>query len=131
MAQSQAKVDTSNLKEDITKLKSQIVESPEELKSQMEKMRETVKKIKNSIVSRRLLGLQVHVVEFLTHRFEFYFFFQTETDDCVVEMQNRVQNVAHTEAEIQQMFGLLQDLESSMNTSKLRQEQVYLFYTST
>lgn len=35
-----------------------------------------------------------------------------------------VQSVTHTEAEIQQMFGLLQDLESSMNGTKLRQEEV-------
>uniref|UniRef100_A0A3B5PXW6 UF2 component of NDC80 kinetochore complex n=1 Tax=Xiphophorus maculatus TaxID=8083 RepID=A0A3B5PXW6_XIPMA len=94
---SQVKVDVSNLKEDITKLKSQIVESPEELKSQKEKMKEAVKKIKNSIA---------------------------ETDEYVVEMQNRVQSVAHAEAELQQMNSLLQDLESSMNNTRLRQEEV-------
>ncbi|KAK5599134.1 hypothetical protein CRENBAI_025692 [Crenichthys baileyi] len=92
----QMKVDVSNLKEDISKLKSQIVESPEELKSQMEKMRETVKNIKKSI---------------------------TETDECAVEMQNRVQNATHSEAEIHQMYVLLQDLESSMNNAKQRQEE--------
>ncbi|KAE8297888.1 Kinetochore protein Nuf2 Cell division cycle-associated protein 1 [Larimichthys crocea] len=92
----QVKVDVSNLKEDIGKLKSQIVESPEELKSQMEKMRENVKNIKTSIEG---------------------------TDGCVVELQGMVQNVTHTEAEIQQMFNLLQDLESSMNNTKQRQEE--------
>ncbi|XP_029358579.1 kinetochore protein Nuf2 [Echeneis naucrates] len=91
----QVKVDISNLKEDITKLKSQIVESPEELKSQMEKMRDNVKNIKNST---------------------------TYTDERVVELQNMVQNVIHTEAEIQQTFNLLQDLESSMNNAKQRQD---------
>uniref|UniRef100_A0A8D2ZL71 Kinetochore protein Nuf2 N-terminal domain-containing protein n=1 Tax=Scophthalmus maximus TaxID=52904 RepID=A0A8D2ZL71_SCOMX len=91
----QLKVDVSNLKEDIGRLKSQIVESPEELKSQMEKMRENVKNIKNSI---------------------------KETDERVVELQNMVQSVTHTEAEIQQMLNLLQDLESSMNNTKQRQE---------
>ncbi|MED6291172.1 hypothetical protein CHARACLAT_020745, partial [Characodon lateralis] len=96
----QMKVDVSSLKEDISKLKSQIVESPEELKSQMEKMRETVKNIKKSI---------------------------TETDECTVEMQNRVQNATHSEAEIHQMYVLLQDLESSMNNAKQRQEEVYSF----
>lgn len=35
-----------------------------------------------------------------------------------------VQSVTHTEAEIQQMFNLLQDLESSMNGTKHRQEEV-------
>uniref|UniRef100_UPI0037E8D81A kinetochore protein Nuf2 n=1 Tax=Semicossyphus pulcher TaxID=241346 RepID=UPI0037E8D81A len=92
----QVKVDVSNLKEDIGKLKSQIVESPEELKSQMEKMRENVKNIKNSM---------------------------EETDECVVELQSMVQSVTHTEAEIQQMYNLLQDLESSMNNTKQRQEE--------
>ncbi|CAB1456116.1 unnamed protein product [Pleuronectes platessa] len=89
------KVDVSNLKEDIGKLKSQIVESPEELRTQMERMRENVKSIKNSI---------------------------TEADERAVELQNMVQNVTHTEAEIQQMYNLLQDLESSMNNAKQRQE---------
>uniref|UniRef100_A0A3Q1HI34 Kinetochore protein Nuf2 N-terminal domain-containing protein n=1 Tax=Anabas testudineus TaxID=64144 RepID=A0A3Q1HI34_ANATE len=92
----QIKVDVSSLKEEIGKLKSQIVESPEELKSQMEKMRENVKNIKNSI---------------------------KETDERVVELQNMVQSVTHTEAEIQQMLNLLQDLESSMNNTKQRQEE--------
>lgn len=35
-----------------------------------------------------------------------------------------VQSVTHAEAEIQQMHRLLQDLESSMNSSKQRQEEV-------
>ncbi|XP_020481995.2 kinetochore protein Nuf2 [Labrus bergylta] len=92
----QVKVDVSNLKEDIGKLKSQIVESPEELKSQMEKMRENVKSIKNSI---------------------------KETDERGVELQSMVQSVTHTDTEIQQMYSLLQDLESSMNKTKQRQEE--------
>uniref|UniRef100_A0A3P8TB86 UF2 component of NDC80 kinetochore complex n=1 Tax=Amphiprion percula TaxID=161767 RepID=A0A3P8TB86_AMPPE len=92
----QVKVDVSSLKEDIGRLKSQIVESPEELKSQMEKMRENVKNIKNSI---------------------------EETDERVVEMQNMVQGETHCEAENQQMYNLLQDLESSMNNAKQRQEK--------
>ncbi|XP_045931161.1 kinetochore protein Nuf2 [Micropterus dolomieu] len=92
----QVKVDVSNLKEDVGKLKSQIVESPEELKTQMERMRENVKNIKHSI---------------------------EETDERVVELQNMVQTVTQTEAEIQQMYHLLQDLESSMNNTKQRQEE--------
>ncbi|XP_034023269.1 kinetochore protein Nuf2 [Thalassophryne amazonica] len=92
----QLKVDISNLKEDITKIKSQIVESPEELKSQMEKMRENVKNIKSCI---------------------------KQTDERVVELQNIVQSVTHTEAEILQKYSLLQDLESSMNNGKKRQEE--------
>ncbi|TNM88313.1 kinetochore protein Nuf2 [Takifugu flavidus] len=92
----QVKVDVSNLKEDIGRFKSQIVESPEELKSQMEKMRENVKNIKISI---------------------------EDSDERVVELQNMVQSVTHTEAEIQQMYNLLQDLESSMNGTKHRQEE--------
>lgn len=36
-----------------------------------------------------------------------------------------VQSVSHTEAEIQQMLNLLQDLESSMNNTKQRQEEVW------
>ncbi|XP_075869442.1 kinetochore protein Nuf2 [Nelusetta ayraudi] len=92
----QVKVDVSNLKEDIGKLKSQIVESPEELKSQLEKMRENIKTSKMSI---------------------------EETDGCMVELQNMVQNVAHAEAEIQQMLNLLQDLESSFNGAKQRQDE--------
>lgn len=35
-----------------------------------------------------------------------------------------VQSVTHTETEIQQMLNLLQDLESSMNNSKQKQETV-------
>ena len=42
----------------------------------------------------------------------------------MVELQNMVQNMTHTEAEIQQMSNLLQDLESSMNNTKQRQEEV-------
>ncbi|KAK5873094.1 hypothetical protein PBY51_013738 [Eleginops maclovinus] len=93
---SQMKVDVSNLKEDIATLRSNIVESPEELKSQMEKMKENKNNIKESI---------------------------QETDGRVVELQNMVQSVTHMEGEIQQMFNLLQDLESSMNNSKQRQEE--------
>ncbi|KAM9410517.1 kinetochore protein Nuf2-like isoform 2-T2 [Pholidichthys leucotaenia] len=92
----QMKVDVSSLKEEIGKLKSQIVESPEELKSQMEKMRESVKTIKESI---------------------------EKTDESVVELQNMVQDVSHAEAEVQQIYGLLQDLESSMGNAKQRQEK--------
>ncbi|XP_029007258.1 kinetochore protein Nuf2 [Betta splendens] len=92
----QIKLDISSLKEEVGKLKSQIVESPEELKSQMEKMRENVKDIKNSV---------------------------KETDECVVELQNMVQSMTNTEAEIQHILGLLQDLESSMNNTKQRQEE--------
>lgn len=50
--------------------------------------------------------------------------FQEDTDERVVELQNMVQNMTHTEAEIQQMSNLLQDLESSMNNTKQRQEEV-------
>jgi len=50
--------------------------------------------------------------------------FQKETDERVVELQNMVQAVTHTEAEIQQMYSFLQDLESSMNNTKQRQEEV-------
>ncbi|XP_051270383.1 kinetochore protein Nuf2 [Dicentrarchus labrax] len=92
----QVKVSFSNVKEEIGKLKSQIVESPEELKSQMEKMRENLKNIKLSIA---------------------------ETDERVVELQNMVQGVTHNQTEMQQIYNLLQDLESSMNTTKQRQEE--------
>ncbi|XP_074531079.1 kinetochore protein Nuf2 [Halichoeres trimaculatus] len=92
----QVKLDVSSLKEEINKLKSQIVESPEELKSQMEKMRDNVKQIKNSL---------------------------EETDERGVELQSMVQSVTQTEAEIQQMLNLLQDLEGSMNNTKQRQEE--------
>ncbi|XP_013877730.1 kinetochore protein Nuf2 [Austrofundulus limnaeus] len=92
----QIKVDVGDLKEDISTLKSQIVESPEELKSEMERMRECVKTMKISI---------------------------KDTDERLVELQNMVQGVGHTEAEVQQMFSLLQDLESSMNSTKQLQEE--------
>uniref|UniRef100_A0A673ATK6 UF2 component of NDC80 kinetochore complex n=1 Tax=Sphaeramia orbicularis TaxID=375764 RepID=A0A673ATK6_9TELE len=92
----QVKLNVTNLKEDITKLKSQIVESPEELKSQMEKMRDNVKNIKNSI---------------------------EQTDERGVELQSMVQSVTQTEAEMQQMYNLLLDLESSMNNTKQLQEE--------
>ncbi|XP_040059612.1 kinetochore protein Nuf2 [Gasterosteus aculeatus] len=92
----QVKVDVCSLKEDIGKLRSQIVESPEELKAQMEKMRENVKNIKNNI---------------------------KETDERMVEIQNSVQSVTQNEAEIQHMYNLLQDLESSMNNTKQRVEE--------
>lgn len=129
VCQAQVKVDVSNLKEDIGKLKSQIVESPEELKSQMEKMRENVKNIKNSIVSRKADRGCLQKLLFWDEvrcwiRFCFHWF-QEETDERVVELQNMVQSVTHTEAEIQQMYNLLQDLESSMNNTKQRQEEVW------
>lgn len=92
----EVKVEVTNLKEDITKLKSQIVESPEELKSQMEKMRDNVKNIKLSI---------------------------EQADEYVVELQSMVQTVSHSEAEIQQMYGLLLELEDSMNNTKQLQEE--------
>lgn len=63
--------------------------------------------------------------------FYFFFYFKAETDEYVVEMQNRVQSVAHAEAELQQMNSLLQDLESSMNNTRLRQEEVRSTLTST
>ncbi|KAJ4927486.1 hypothetical protein JOQ06_015213 [Pogonophryne albipinna] len=90
------KVDVSNLKEDVSKLRSQIVQSPEELKSQMERMRENVKNIKCTI---------------------------EDTDGRVVELQSMMQSVTHTEAKLQQMFNLLQDLESSMTNSKQREQE--------
>ncbi|XP_022049922.1 kinetochore protein Nuf2 [Acanthochromis polyacanthus] len=93
----QVKVDVSSLKEDLGRLKSQIVESPEELRSTMEKMRENVKNIKISI---------------------------KETEERIVEMQNMVQGVTQSEAEIHQTYNLLQDLESSMNNTKQRQEEL-------
>lgn len=43
----------------------------------------------------------------------------------MVELQSMVQSVTQTEAEIQHMYGLLQDLESSMNNTKQRQEGVH------
>lgn len=92
----QLKVDVSNLKEDVSKLRSQIVESPEELKSQMERMREDVKTIKCTI---------------------------EDTDGRVVELQSMMQSVTHTEAKLQQMFNLLQDLESSLTNSKQREQE--------
>uniref|UniRef100_A0A3B4A4Q5 Kinetochore protein Nuf2 N-terminal domain-containing protein n=1 Tax=Periophthalmus magnuspinnatus TaxID=409849 RepID=A0A3B4A4Q5_9GOBI len=93
----QVKVEVTNLKEDISKLKSQIVESPEELKSQMEKMRDNVKNIKMSI---------------------------EQADECVVELQSMVQAVGFTEAETQQTYGLLLELEDSINNTKHMQEEV-------
>lgn len=92
----QVKVEVTNLKEDITKLKSQIVESPEELKSQMEKMRDHVKNIKLST---------------------------EQADEYVVELQSMVQAVSHSEAEIHQIYGLLLELEDSMNNTKQFQEE--------
>ncbi|KAM6980792.1 kinetochore protein Nuf2 [Aplochiton taeniatus] len=93
----QMKVDVSTLKEDIGKLKSQIVESPEELNNQMEKMKNSVKNLKLSI---------------------------EQADERLVELQNTVQTVTHNEAEIQLMYKLLQDLQSGMNTTKERHEEV-------
>lgn len=49
---------------------------------------------------------------------------QEETDERIVELQNMMQGVTQTEAEIQQMLSLLQDLETSMNNTKQRQEEV-------
>ncbi|KAM3877997.1 kinetochore protein Nuf2 [Diretmus argenteus] len=93
----QLKVDVGTLKEDNAKLKSQIVESPEELKSQMEKMRENLKNIKST---------------------------REHSDERAVELQNTVQGVTHSEAEIQLMYTLLQDLQSSLINSKQREEEV-------
>lgn len=42
----------------------------------------------------------------------------------MVEIQNSVQSVTQNEAEIQHMYNLLQDLESSMNNTKQRVEEV-------
>uniref|UniRef100_A0A8C6TRG5 UF2 component of NDC80 kinetochore complex n=1 Tax=Neogobius melanostomus TaxID=47308 RepID=A0A8C6TRG5_9GOBI len=92
----QIKVEVTNLKEDITKLKSQIVDSPEELKSQMEKMRDNVKSIKLSI---------------------------EQADEYVVELQSMIQVVSHSEADSQQMYRLLLELEDSMNNTKQHQEE--------
>ncbi|XP_061535670.1 kinetochore protein Nuf2 [Phycodurus eques] len=92
----QAKMDVNNTKENITKLKSQIVESPEELKIQMEKMRKDVKNIKSSI---------------------------EQADEFVVELQNMVHRVTHTDLEIQQMYSLLQELEIGMNDRKQEYEE--------
>lgn len=37
-----------------------------------------------------------------------------------------VQGVTHTDAEIQLVYSLLQDMESSMNNSKQQQEEVFI-----
>ncbi|XP_061685374.1 kinetochore protein Nuf2 isoform X2 [Syngnathoides biaculeatus] len=87
----QVKMDVNDIKEDITKLKSQIVESPEELKLQVEKKKEDVKNIKSSI---------------------------EQMNAFVVELQNSVQRVTHTDLDTQQMYSLLQELEVSMNDRK-------------
>lgn len=50
--------------------------------------------------------------------------FQEESDERVVELQSMVQSASHTEAEIQQMYDLLQDLEISMSNSQQRQKEV-------
>ncbi|KAK6318652.1 hypothetical protein J4Q44_G00098630 [Coregonus suidteri] len=92
----QLKVDVATLKENIGKLKSQIVESPEEMKIQMEKMKENVKNIKLAIET---------------------------ADERLVGLQGNVQGVTHSEAEIQLMFKLLQDLQSSMNKTQQHQEE--------
>lgn len=118
------KVDISSLKEDISKLKSQIVESPEELKSQMEKMRENVKNIKISIVCPDGVFLHKSFSTVTDNHLCHFSRFQEESDERVVELQNMVQIVSHTEAEIQQMYSLLQDLEISMTNSKQRQKEV-------
>ncbi|CAL8337564.1 unnamed protein product [Merluccius merluccius] len=93
----QSKVDVSNLKETIGKLKSQIVESPEELKNQMEKMRENLRIIKTSI---------------------------KDADEQLVEFQNKVQGVKQSEGEIQLMYGLLEDLQSGLHSTKQRMEEL-------
>lgn len=41
-----------------------------------------------------------------------------------MELQNAVQNMSHTEAEMQQMHHLLLDLEGSMNLTHQLQEEV-------
>ncbi|CAL8336391.1 unnamed protein product [Lota lota] len=91
------KVDISTLKEDIVRIRSQIVESPEELKNQMEKMRENLRIIKTSI---------------------------KDADERLVELQNTVQGVEQSGGEIQLMYGLLQDLQSVLNSSKQRNEEL-------
>ncbi|KAJ7994396.1 hypothetical protein DPEC_G00248850 [Dallia pectoralis] len=91
------KVDVASQKEDIGKLKSQIVESPEEMKIEMEKMKDNVRTIKEAI---------------------------KQADERLVELQGNVHGVTHSEAEIQLMFQLLQDLETSINKTKLHQEEV-------
>ncbi|XP_055773808.1 kinetochore protein Nuf2 isoform X2 [Salvelinus fontinalis] len=92
----QLKVDVATLKENIGKLKSQIVESPEEMKIQMEKMKENVKNIKLAIET---------------------------ADERLVGLQSNVQGVTHSEADIQLIFKLLQDLQSSMNKTQQHQAQ--------
>uniref|UniRef100_A0A8C7NZY6 Kinetochore protein Nuf2 N-terminal domain-containing protein n=1 Tax=Oncorhynchus mykiss TaxID=8022 RepID=A0A8C7NZY6_ONCMY len=92
----QLKVDVATLKENIGKLKSQIVESPEEMKIQMEKMKENVKNIKLAIET---------------------------ADERLVGLQSNVQGVTHSEADIQLIFKLLQDLQSSMNKTQQHQEE--------
>lgn len=87
----QGKVDMSNLKEDIDKLQSQVVESPEELKNQMEKLRESTRLNKTSI---------------------------KDADVQLVELQNSVQRVNKVEGELQLMFGLLQDLQAGLSSTK-------------
>uniref|UniRef100_A0A673W0L3 UF2 component of NDC80 kinetochore complex n=1 Tax=Salmo trutta TaxID=8032 RepID=A0A673W0L3_SALTR len=92
----QLKVDVATLKENIGKLKSQIVESPEEMKIQMEKMKENVKNIKLAIET---------------------------ADERLVGLQSDVQGVTQSEADIQLIFKLLQDLQSSMNKTQQHQEE--------
>ncbi|KAL1007868.1 hypothetical protein UPYG_G00092750 [Umbra pygmaea] len=91
------KVEVASLKEAVIKLKSQIVESPEEMKIEMEKMKDNVKNIKLSI---------------------------KRADERLVGLQSNVQGVTHTDAEIQLMLQLLQDLQTSMNKTQLHQEEV-------
>ncbi|XP_036387105.1 kinetochore protein Nuf2 isoform X2 [Megalops cyprinoides] len=92
----QRKMDVATLKEEITKLKSQIVESPEELRNEMEKMKEKVKNIKHS---------------------------KERADECLVELQIKMQGVNQTEAEIQLMYKLLQDLQGVMDKMNIQQEE--------
>lgn len=49
---------------------------------------------------------------------------QEQADERVVELQSMVQTVGHFEADIQQMYSLLLDLEGSMNDTKQLQEEV-------
>ncbi|XP_077426387.1 kinetochore protein Nuf2 [Vanacampus margaritifer] len=92
----QVKMDINGRKEDITKLKSGIVESPEELQIQMERMRGKVNDIKSSI---------------------------GQADEDLVELQNMVQRMNHTDMKIQKMYDFLQDLEINMNGCKQEHDE--------
>ncbi|XP_041945406.1 kinetochore protein Nuf2 isoform X2 [Alosa sapidissima] len=94
---SQLKTDVSALKEAISKLKSQIVESPEDLKNEMMKMKENIKTIKNS---------------------------KELADEKLVEWQISVQAVEQRKVEIQLLYKLLQDLQTSMTKAHHQQEEI-------